>query len=333
MVDIVIDDLTTMSLEGSGIFDTLMSAVALNLDKEFDAGKLKGADYSKVYLGSITAVMQQSIAFLMGKQTADKQADLIAAQTVNEVLNGTLIQGQIDKLASDKALSDQQLNNLTIEATNLGKIGLKLDADVALTTKQVLKVTADVAVTNAQKLKIDQEVLIATQQVLNVTQDTALKVVQISKISQDISLSQEQEAKLVIEKTVVTAQKLKLDQDIANALTQNALIVNQILKVKGEQNLIDQKVFTEQAQRLDTVDGQAVAGTIGKQSGLYDAQTNGFARDAEQKMVKLMSDGWSVTKSVLSATGEPDVFNKTAVEIIMKDALTKASLPTLPPAA
>lgn len=329
MSEIVINDLTIMSLGGSGVFDTLMSAVALNLDKEFDAGKLKGSDYSKVYLGSITAVMQQSIAFLMGKQTADKQADLISAQTVNEVLNGSLIQGQIDKLASDKALSDQQLNNLTIEATNLSKIGLKLDADVALVTQQVLKVTADIAVTNAQKSKIDQEVLIAVQQVLNVTQDTALKVVQISKIGQDISLSQEQEAKLVIEKTVVTAQKLKLDQDIANAVTQNALIVNQILKVKGEQNLIDQKVFTEQAQILDVVDGQTVAGTIGKQSGLYEAQTEGFARDSEQKLIKMLSDGWSVTKSVLSATDEPDVFNYTALDIVMKAALGNANLPDL----
>jgi hypothetical protein len=41
-----------------------------------------------------------------------------------------------------------------------------------------------------------------------------------------------------------------------------------------------------------------VLGTIGKQKGLHHAQTEGFARDAEQKALKIMMDSWGISKSV-----------------------------------
>lgn len=71
----------------------------------------------------------------------------------------------------------------------------------------------------------------------------------------------------------------------------------QIEKTQAEIDLLEQRRKTEIAQILDQVDGVDVTGVIGKQKTLYQAQTDGFARDAEQKMAKLMSDVWSVQRT------------------------------------
>jgi hypothetical protein len=55
-----------------------------------------------------------------------------------------------------------------------------------------------------------------------------------------------------------------------------------------------QKVATEKAQILGLgVDEDSV---IGKQKRLYQAQTDGFRRDAEQKAAKLYVDVWSAQR-------------------------------------
>jgi hypothetical protein len=66
----------------------------------------------------------------------------------------------------------------------------------------------------------------------------------------------------------------------------------------AEVALLEQRALTEQAQILDIVDGNTVLGTIGKQKALHQAQTDGFARDAEQKALKIMMDSWGISKSV-----------------------------------
>ena len=69
-------------------------------------------------------------------------------------------------------------------------------------------------------------------------------------------------------------------------------------RTAAEVNLLTQKYKTEQAQILDTVDGVAVAGAIGKQKAVQQAQADGFLRDAEQKATKVILDAWGIAKSV-----------------------------------
>ena len=71
--------------------------------------------------------------------------------------------------------------------------------------------------------------------------------------------------------------------------------------------LLEQKVLTEEAQIKDTLtDGTVVytpgdpnvgGGVLGKQQVLYSKQTDGFDRDAEQKLVKVMNDLYSIAMS------------------------------------
>lgn len=155
-----ITDVTTGALDGTGAFDKIMAAVTVQLDAQFAASRLTGADYASVYLGALQSAMSQAVQFTLGVGAA----------------NGT------------EALLGEQL------------------------TTQV--------------------------------QTTA--------------------------------------------------------KTTSEKSLLDQKKVTEEAQTVGTVtDGtSSVGGEAGKKMELYDAQKNGFARDAEQKLTKILLEPWSIAKSM-----------------------------------
>jgi hypothetical protein len=72
------------TVTGSGIFDDLMEAVNTHLAAQFNLGRLTGTDYATVYLGAIQSSLQNSVQFVLGRQQADKQADLIASQIITE---------------------------------------------------------------------------------------------------------------------------------------------------------------------------------------------------------------------------------------------------------
>lgn len=200
MSEIVLADLTAEALAGTGVFDTLMRNTILHLEQEYNGSRITGTDYSKLYLGALDVTMQQSVAFLLGKDQAAGQATLLAAQ---------------------------------------------------------------VALLDVQKLGAEKD---------NLLKDKEL---------------------------------LKLDQEIALLLKQVGLADAQTTKVGAEKLLIDQKTKTELAQILDQVDGVDVAGVIGKQKSLYAKQTEGFDRDAEQKLLKILVDNFNVRFSTEPTTTSP----------------------------
>lgn len=155
-----IEELTTITVDGTGAFDQLMQATKNHLQEEYKAGRIKGAEYSQVYLGSLVAVLDQAVKYLSTKD------------------QNKLIEAQIRKV----------------------------EAEILLLEKQI---------------------------------------------------------------------------ELANI--QNELML--------------QKVKTEKAQIHDLVDGIPVVGVIGKQKTLYERQADGFLRDAEHKMAKLMADIWSVQRT------------------------------------
>ena len=88
---------------------------------------------------------------------------------------------------------------------------------------------------------------------------------------------------------LVAAQIRKIDKDIE-------LVTEQI-------ELIGYQGVSEQAKYRDVVDGEVIAGTIGKQKDVYTAQTKGFKDSALQSLAKTMIDTWSVRRSTDENTG------------------------------
>lgn len=181
-------DLTTKAVGGNGVFDVLMSAAAAHLEAEFAKNRIKGTEYSEVYLGAMTQVLQTATQFLLTKQKADLEAQLLVKQ---------------------------------------------------------------------------------------------------------IALVEQQRVNAVTENTVLVAQECKLRAEYD-------LTMANILKANQETALLAQKTASERAQILALgVDDDSV---LGRQKSLYQAQTDGFKRDAEQKAAKVMIDTWNVRRTTDEGT-------------------------------
>lgn len=190
-----LEELTTISTDGTGVFDVLMRANKAHLEQEFTLGRIKGVEYSTVYLGSLEAVMRASLEFLLQREKSRAEIALVEAQTA------------------------------------------KVEAEVALVEQQT--------------------------------------------------------ANAVIEATVLQAQKCKLDAEFD-------LLQSNKLKTAQETSLLLWKTNTEQAQTQGAgVDANSV---VGRQMALYQAQANGFLRDAEQKAAKIMVDSWNVRRTTDEGT-------------------------------
>ena len=103
----------------------------------------------------------------------------------------------------------------------------------------------------------------------------------------------------------------KITADIAALETKNA----------AEVGLLAQKTATELGQTSDVIpttvgvdstgvprvtwNGTTAIGVVGNQRKLFDKQTDGFDRDAEQKLAKIYVDTWSVRASTDTALPDP----------------------------
>lgn len=104
----------------------------------------------------------------------------------------------------------------------------------------------------------------------------------------------------------IRAEVDKLRMDIADTLNQ---INNRDSQTLAENSLLNQKAVTELSQTSDNIPAGSgmnistdVQGIIEKQKNLFQKQTDGFDRDAEQKMAKIMVDTWSVRQTTDGAT-------------------------------
>lgn len=94
MANIPISEVTSGTVTGTGYFDELMTAVTVRLEEQHKLGRIKGADYSTVYLGAMQYAMQQAILFALQKQKADQEADLLGQKFLTEVEQTLLVQKQ-----------------------------------------------------------------------------------------------------------------------------------------------------------------------------------------------------------------------------------------------
>lgn len=104
MTDIVIEDVTTGTIDGTGIFDKLMVSVKSHIQDEYDKGRLKGADYANVYLGVMQAVLAQSIEFSLREKQTETQIKLTEAQIKESYTDRVLKDKQAAMLGLDNVM-------------------------------------------------------------------------------------------------------------------------------------------------------------------------------------------------------------------------------------
>jgi hypothetical protein len=139
MTQLAVTDLTQGTLAGEGVFDVLMRANKAHLDAEFDKNRIKGAEYSTVYLGSLTQVMQTALQFLLTKKKEDLEAQLLTKQI---------------------ALTEQQRLNAIAENAVLVAQECKLRAEFDLIQANILKANQETSLLS-QKVATERAQVIA----------------------------------------------------------------------------------------------------------------------------------------------------------------------------
>ena len=290
--DVVVTDLIATAEETEGAFDALFKVVETKLTEQYTAGRLTGTDYANVYLGSIQSAIAQSIQFVLTAHTANKQADLLEQQVLTEVQNTAKVTAETTLVGSQSTLALEQVDKLTSEIALVNQKTLTEIQSTAL-------VTAQTGVQTAQEAML-------TQQRLSEIQNTLLITSTKNKTDSEIILIDNKaatELQVALRETATTsrlnAETTKLGSENTLIINKQATEVNTTAKVLAEKELLTQKTETELGQvsdlRLDGI--TAVAGIVGAQKDLYVAQKEGFARDAEQKVLKILADTWGVARS------------------------------------
>lgn len=154
------------------------------------------------------------------------------------------------------------------------------------------KITADIAAQQTQTAdntrKVDSDIAAQVAQTAN----------ENKKVTAEIAALQTQTAN---DTTKTNNDTTRATNDTNRSIGELDALAS---KTTAEVSLLDQKRESELAQVSDMVSTGTVVGVIGKQKALFQKQTDGFDRDAEQKLAKIMVDSWSVRTTI---TGEADV--------------------------
>lgn len=265
-------NLTEATVGGGGSFDVLMAATRAHLQKEFETGRIKGTEYSTLYLGALQSVLQTSMSFLLQKQAANQDA-LIKAK-------------QLDLMDIQLQTAGQQLALVTAQVA-------QTEAQTAQITAQTAQVTLQNALIEAQTSHAEAQAAQITAQTAHVAKQSLQTEAQTSQITAETALTTARTANAALEGDVLVAQKCKLQAEY------DVLMLTKP-KTEAETGLLLQKGLTEKAQTIALgVDEDSV---VGAQKALYRAQINGFRSDARQKAAKLMVDTWNVRRTTDEGT-------------------------------
>ena len=283
--DIALTDLTNSTIisngvsDGTGVFDKLMNSVNLYLTDQEDSGKIKGTDYANVLLGSIQAVLQQSIQFTLQEKLTEAQIDGILQDNLLKVEQVLIAKQEL--LLKAKQLEIEEYRLLNIVPAELAQLQKQTDVaergmiEQELTgTEQRLEIKASVdlkedelAINTLKKSQLTAQ----TAEIVDATAraNTQLTDTLATSVKQRILLDEEKETSdlnqiiLVTEETIKEAQLLDIVKgtDVKerqtgmqeNESTKQMLILDeQKLKLQKETDIlyVDQIIKDKQATKL-----------------------------------------------------------------------------------
>lgn len=118
--------ITEKAVDGNGMFDVFMAGLNAQLTKEYEAGRITGAEYSKAYVALTSAALGNAVQFALGKDAAfwaavKSQADAITARLNNEVARLQAMLGRANYALTKAKLAteDSAYGNSEFQFSNL----------------------------------------------------------------------------------------------------------------------------------------------------------------------------------------------------------------------
>ena len=153
-------ELTQAQLKGDGVYDKLMESFKLHIEDEYKKGRIKGPEYSQVYLGGAIQVLQTSVDFLVQGRKAALEAALIAEQI------------ELAKVEREKAQVELQI--LREQAKKVPFEILKLQAETKLIEQNTINAAAEKLLIEANTCKAKGEYDLILAQIEKASQEGAL---------------------------------------------------------------------------------------------------------------------------------------------------------------
>jgi len=231
---------------------------------------------------------------------------LVAEEKLLNAQKILLATTQVTVEEKNLVLTDQKI------VTELSKTGDVIPVGYGLNTSSAIE-----GITGAERSKLSAETELTKQKVITELAGTSDSVITgyakntsatIGGIAKETLEKSAAERNRIAAEIELTKQKVMTElagtsDTILSGYAKNTSTViggalkEAIAKSGAEVQLLKQKVVTELAQTDNTIPAgtgvsmnTAVTGVVGKQKELFTAQTNGFARDAEQKLTKLLID-------------------------------------------
>lgn len=287
-------DLTTGAINGTGAFDKLMVGVAAQLQREYDAGRITGVEYTKAYIALTGSALSSSLQYLLSRDAAYWQA--VQAQAASVTARVQLATAKIQNAAvkfeamtakANYALSKLKLSSLDVEFAT-GKYNLEnlLPSQLAQTIAQTSLLSYDLTtvkpteVANLNK----QGALLDSQKLGQDTQnDTAiynlenLLPAQLATANAQKLLIDKQKDQVVQQTTNLVAEALNIPKQ-GDVLDKQALqIVQQTANLVSEELGIDARTALVIQQKTNLVSEEL---NIPKQGALIDS--NKAVQDAQK---------------------------------------------------
>lgn len=283
---VTLKDLTESKVNGSGVFDALMTSVTAHLDRERSEGRITNSDFAKSYVEFSTAAMSGAIQFLLQKDQAHWQA--LAAQTAAKLAIVQLAQAQVEFEAAK-----MQMQLIAFQAAQ---------AKVAVAQGKMQLATARVEFCSAEYNLSD----ILPKQALNLTAQKSQTDAQTAQITATTNTLLPQQVR------GATAQA------IGQEYTNTNLLPQQLIQLQEGIKLVKEQYETQRAQTLDTrTDGNPVTGTLGKQKDVQTQQIQSYKQDAQLKAARPFIDAWITMKTIDEGTLPPTGFNNANLDQIL----------------
>jgi hypothetical protein len=323
--------LSTQSLDGTGAFDVLMKTTKMHLQDEYNEGRITGEEYATVYLGGLTAVLQQAVQYLLNHQHAEKvsaEIGLIRQQTVTELtqtddtipeglgFNGdTNVEGLVKSKKDLDALQESLVNAQITKSTRDGVlVGQQIITELAQTDNDISTAAATYGLNNtsdmlgmvkAQQDKVAAEIELLTQKI----------VTEVAQTSDEKPFDLGQMPTINIDGLM----KLQRDQTAAA-----------ISKMAVEEDLITQQIVTEVAQTSDEKPmslGQmsattAITGLINAQKDKIDQEIANMVIEGDLLTEKIVTEIAQTSDSKPSTLGQMSTPDITGIAKAQRDKIS-----------
>ena len=240
----------------------------------------------------------------------------IDSLTTNEV-EGT---GVFDDLMrSVKAHLEDQLAKGNITEVNFSQVYLGALTAVLSESSRFLLAKDE---QNLKHELMDHQVEAAGIQTSILKEDFTLKQL-------EVNIARRAKCKLIAEIKLIEAQTLQITQTTYNSTIEAEALVNRDLKVQHETELVVARTRTEYAQTHDQVNSESVGGVIGRQTALYQNQSEGFIRTSEQAAARIMADNLAVQANTgITPAWELTGFTVANAETVIGALVTGTTPPT-----